>query len=131
MLKGFEQITIELNNFEMVCANTLIEWFKSNKGKNNVIKNSQISGIIEKNFHRGLPDSRIRKVIQYVRMNGHPNVIATSKGYYCSEDIDEIAAWVKSLKQREAAIKNIREKAERHLEIMKFRKYSGNQIEIF
>lgn len=131
MLKNFENITIELNSFEMVCANTLIEWFKNNKGKENTIKNEQISGIIESQFQRGLKSSRIRKIIQYVRMNAHPNLIATSKGYYCSEDIEDIESWIKSLKQREAAIRAIREKAERQIEIMQFAEYTKRQMQMF
>jgi hypothetical protein len=82
-------------------------------------------------FSKNIPEPRVRKIVQFLRTNGLPNIIATSNGYFYSEDTKEIEAWIISLKQREAAIRDIREKAERQVEILRFKKYARKQMEIF
>ena len=131
MLKKFETITHELNQFELECVEYLGQWFMANKGKQHTLKNADIAMMAEKRFGKKLIDSRVRKIVQFLRTNGLPNLIATSNGYFYTEELKDIENWIISLKQREAAIRTIREKAERHLEIMKIRKYASNQIEMF
>lgn len=131
MLKNFEKITVELTPNELEYVEFLGQWFMSKQGKKNTIKNGEIIAMIEHKFNRKVADSRVRKVVQFLRTNGLPNLIATSSGYFYSEDIKEIEAWVVSLRQREAAIRDIREKAERQIEILRFKKYARKQMEIF
>lgn len=131
MLKNFEKITVELTPNELEYVEFLGQWFMNNKGKENTVKNSDIVKLIKTAFDKKIVDSRVRKVVQYLRTNGFPNLIATSSGYYYSDDVSEIEAWIVSLKQREAAIRAIREKAEREVEIINFAKHARKQMEIF
>ena len=131
MLKNFESVTHELNQFELECVEFLGQWFMANTGKKNAIKNADIAKMIEKKFDKKIHDSRVRKVVQALRTNGLPNLIASGKGYFYTEDTKEIEDWVISLKQRELAIRTIREKAERQIEIMRFAKQARKQMQMF
>lgn len=131
MIKNFEKITVELTPMELEYVEFLGQWFMHNKGKENTVKNADIAKLIKTAFDKKIVDSRVRKVVQFLRTNGLPNIIATSSGYFYSDDAAEIEAWIVSLKQREAAIREIREKAERQVEILRFKKYARNQMEIF
>jgi hypothetical protein len=131
MLKNFEKITIELTPVELEYVEFLGQWFMTNQGKKNTLKNSDIAKLINRMFGKNITEPRVRKVVQFLRTNGLPSLIATSNGYFYSDDISEIEAWVISLKQREAAIREIREKAERQVEVLRFKKYARNQMEIF
>lgn len=56
-----------------------------------------------------LNEARTRKIINHIRVNALvPCLIATGKGYYVSEDEAEIKKYIKSLKDREAAIAAVR-----------------------
>jgi uncharacterized protein YbbC (DUF1343 family) len=131
MLKNFESVTHELNQFELECVEFLGQWFMANMGKKNAVKNADIAKMIEKKFDKKIHDSRVRKVVQALRTNGLPNLIASGKGYFYTEDTKEIEDWVISLKQRELAIRTIREKAERQIEIMRFAKQARKQMQMF
>jgi hypothetical protein len=131
MLKNFEKITIELTPIELEYVEFLGQWFMQNKGKENTVKNKDIAKLIKTAFDKKVTEPRVRKIVQFLRTNGFPNLIATSNGYFYSDDIAEIEAWITSLKQREAAIREIREKAEREVEIIRFSKYARKQMEIF
>jgi len=131
MLKNFESVTHELNQFELECVEFIGQWFMANTGKKNAIKNADIAKMIEKKFDKKIHDSRVRKVVQALRTNGLPNLIASGKGYFYTEDTKEIEDWVISLKQRELAIRTIREKAERQIEIMRFAKQARKQMQMF
>ena len=131
MLKNFEKITVELTPIELEYVEFLGQWFMANQGKKNTLKNGDIAKLINRMFSKNITEPRVRKVVQFLRTNGLPNIIATSNGYFYSEDTKEIEAWIISLKQREAAIRDIREKAERQVEILRFKKYARKQMEIF
>jgi hypothetical protein len=103
----------------------------ANTGKKNAVKNANIADMIEKKFDKKIHESRVRKVVQALRTNGLPNLIASGKGYFYTEDIKEIEDWVISLKQRELAIRTIREKAQRQIEIMQFAKQARKQMQMF
>jgi hypothetical protein len=131
MLKNFEKTTHELTPFELECVDFLGQWFMTNTGRKNTLKNQDISKMVEAKFGKKLPPPRVRKIIQALRTNGLPNLIASGRGYFYANETKEIENWVISLKQREAAIRTIREKAERQVEIMNFSKYARKQMEIF
>jgi hypothetical protein len=131
MLKNFESVTHELTSFELECVEFLGQWFMANKGRKNSLKNAQISKIVENKFGKKLVEARVRKVVQALRTNGLPNLIASGKGYFYTEDVKEIQDWIISLKQRELAIRTIREKAERQVEIMHFAKQARKQMQMF
>ncbi len=131
MLKNFENITHELTSLELECVEFLGQWFMANTGRKNMINNENISKMVEAKFGKKLLPSRVRKVIQALRTNGLPNLIASGKGYFYANEVKDVENWVISLKQREAAIRTIREKAERQVEIMNFAKHARKQMEIF
>lgn len=131
MLKNFEKITVELTSQELEYVEFLGQWFMANKGKRNTVKNLDIAKLIKNRFEKKIADSRVRKVVQFLRTNGLPSLIATSNGYFYSDDVAEIEAWIVSLRQREAAIREIREKAERQVEILRLKKYARRQMEMF
>lgn len=131
MLKNFEKITVELTAQEIEYVEFLGQWFMANQGKKNTLKNSDIASLINRMFEKKISEPRVRKVVQFLRTNGLPNLIATSNGYFYSENIEEIESWVISLKQREAAIREIREKAERQVDFLKSKKLARTQMQMF
>ena len=105
MLKNFENITHELTSFELECVEFLGQWFMANTGRKNMINNENISKMVEAKFGKKLLPSRVRKIIQALRTNGLPNLIASGKGYFYANEVKDVENWVISLKQREAAIR--------------------------
>lgn len=111
MIKGFEKETQRLSPEEELLVQPIIEILKNCVGKTRSIKNFEIaekivsSGIVEK-----LPGARIRKIIHHIRVNKKMNgILATSNGYYISINRAEIHDYIESLKQREQAIKDVRD----------------------
>jgi hypothetical protein len=57
-----------------------------------------------------LTDARLRKIIHHIRIkNIIPLLIATSKGYYISNDENEIELYIKSLNERINSIQEIKD----------------------
>jgi prefoldin subunit 5 len=120
MINNFEEFTFELTNEEKFVVQTIVKRFNNLKGKRNIVTGEQIRIGIKNNFQIDFTDSRIRKMIQYIRLNNMVmGLVASSKGYYVAESIDEIQQWIDSLKSRENAIREIREMAEKSIEQMK------------
>lgn len=111
MIKNFEEITEELNNDEFQLMDHLIRGFK-NRTKDNPIKATEIIEImngnyrVKNNINCKLTGARLRKICNYIRTNGLLPLIATSNGYYISNDRDEIKNQIISLEQRAKAIIN-------------------------
>lgn len=120
MINNFEEYTFELTSEEKFVMETIAKRFNTLKGKRNIVTGEQIRIGIKNNLQIDFNESRIRKMIQYIRLNNIVmGLVATSKGYYVAESVDEIQQWVDSLKSRENAIREIREIAERQIEAMK------------
>jgi hypothetical protein len=116
MINNFEDYTFELTNEEKFVVDTIVKRFNVLKGKRNIVTGEQIRIGINNHLKIDFKESRIRKMIQYIRLNNLVmGLVATSRGYYVAETIDEIQNWVDSLKSRENAIREIREKAERQI----------------
>ncbi|MCP3682096.1 MAG: hypothetical protein GY861_05335, partial [bacterium] len=60
--------------------------------------------INQKELKIGFDQPRLRKIVNYIRTNALLPLIATSNGYYVSEDTDEIKKQVESLEQRSRQI---------------------------
>jgi hypothetical protein len=105
MIVGHENITSELTSEELWLANDMIRFFK-NKTKNNPVKSIQIVVGINKHYSlkKRFTDVRLRKIINYYRVNSILPVISNSNGYYVSYDPDEIEEMVQSLTQRAGSI---------------------------
>ncbi len=120
MINNFEEYTFELTNEERYVVETIVKRFNTLKGKRNIVTGEQIRIGIKNHLQIDFTDSRIRKMIQYIRLNNMVmGLVASSKGYYVAETIDEIQQWVDSLKSRENAIREIREKSEHQIAEMK------------
>jgi len=110
MLKLFEEITKELTDYEKQVVMPLItQGLELKIGKKMAVTNSHI---VTKLREQGIKTSgpRIRKMIHHIRVNDIiPRLIATSSGYYISEDIEELDNYIQSLKQRLHSIREIKE----------------------
>jgi DNA-directed RNA polymerase specialized sigma54-like protein len=119
MIKNFEEFTVELNKVERRLIPMMVDRFQNKRGIKNIVTADAMIDGINQMYGVKLKDTRIRKIIQYIRVNNLvPGLIATSRGYYTAESIGEIMEWIESLKARETAIRQIREVAEHHVHIL-------------
>jgi DNA-directed RNA polymerase specialized sigma54-like protein len=119
MIKNFEKFTVELNQVERRLIPMMVDRFQNKRGIKNIVTADAMIDGINQMYGVKLKDTRIRKIIQYIRVNNLvPGLIATSRGYYTAESIGEIMEWIESLKARETAIRQIREVAEHHVHLM-------------
>ena len=108
MLNNFEDITHELTLEE---KNTILPIIVNGLnlciGKSKAYTNKQIVDAVNGKYNIKLNGPRLRKLIQYIRINDLvPLLVATSKGYYVSEDKEEIRDYIHSLEQRLHSIHN-------------------------
>ena len=106
MIKGFEEQTLKLSEYELeVVIPTLIKGFKTKVGKQNSITNSKICNALNHSLKVKVSEPRIRKCIFYLRKhNLVPRLIATSKGYWIATSLKELTDWEETLKGRIRAI---------------------------
>lgn len=110
MINLFENITEELTDYEKeVILPVVIKGLETKNGKQNAVTNKYIVGKLS---IIGISTSspRIRKIIHYIRVeNKISRLIATSNGYYISNNIDELDNYIKSLKQRLNSIRSVKD----------------------
>jgi hypothetical protein len=114
MIEGFSEITAELTAEEKELIPILVKGFNAHKGKENAIKGpvivSKINWYIFNNDATAvhlppkITEARLRKLANFIRRHGIIPLIATSNGYYVSNDREEILNQMKSLQQRAEAI---------------------------
>jgi len=135
MITNFDDYTIELNQDELKIVPIIVDRFTKWKGSKYIVTNPQIVSGLERNFKIKITEPRIRKIIQYIRIeNLVPGLIATSKGYYTTDDINELEQWIETMKQRENAIRESRTSIEQYLNNLKnghskFNQRNQSQIE--
>lgn len=105
MIKGFENITFELTNDEKLMVPVILKGFENHKGKQNAIKSSEIVNKMKSKGYK-LNDSRLRKIVNYIRSTGIAPICSNSNGYWYSVSIQEIKDEIISLNQRANAIKS-------------------------
>ena len=105
MLKGFEQHTSKMTDGEIQLAHQLIPAFKK-RNSNNPILASEICRLVNEkmNLDFKLSEVRLRRIINYYRINSILPVLSNKNGYYCSNDVTEIRDCIDSLTQRATAI---------------------------
>ena len=105
MITNFENVTEGLSHEEKtVILPKVIELVKWRKGKENAVSNRKLVNLLNAMGHP-ISEPRIRKMINQIRVNGLvKNLLATSKGYYVSNDQTEIKNYVQSLHERASAI---------------------------
>ena len=104
MITNFEIITAELSEEERELVYLIIRGLET-KTKDNPIKGAEIcKRLSDKGY--SLPEARLRKITNLIRSSGKLPIIATSKGYYCSYDKEDIRKQIESLMERADAIIN-------------------------
>lgn len=110
MITGFEEITKELSKHEKeVVFPAIYEILRDRLGKENTITNKQI---ISKLSQEGITTtaSRVRKTINYFRTKDTIRLlIATNRGYYISNSLEELTCYINSLEERINAIRVVKE----------------------
>jgi hypothetical protein len=105
MINGFEEETKDLNYEEKLLANQIAIWLKGRAGKDMAITSKQMVRVMLEEGYKCTTERRIRKVINYIRTRGMvKNLIASTKGYYVSNDSFEIRRYRSSLIDRATAI---------------------------
>lgn len=100
MIKGFEDETAPLSDYEQSLVPLFIQGFASKVGKKNAITNKEICKKMKSVGH-DINDTRVRKIINYIRNNNLVSVLlASSKGYWVSKDKKEIKDWIDSMEGR-------------------------------
>lgn len=126
MIKGFEKYTIELTDDEMKIVSIIVDRFRHKPGIKNIVSNPQIVDGL-KSIGIETTEPRIRKIIQYIRINEMiPGLIATSKGYYSTTDINELEQWIDTMKQRENSIRESRKSIESFIQHLKNERNNQN-----
>lgn len=110
MITNFELITKDLTREEMSFVEPLIELLKKYSKENPIKAPSILKHFNGKKDLFSLDDkfsgARLRKLINAIRSNAVAPIIATSSGYYLSEDRTEIEKQIISLEERAFAILN-------------------------
>lgn len=114
MIELFEDITYELTDQEKELIPLFVRGLKNKVGPSQAITSKRIMEKVP-----GLNGARIRKIINYIRVNYLlPGLMASSSGYYISRDPKEIRSYINSLGHREAAIATVRRRMEEYLKQM-------------
>jgi hypothetical protein len=105
MLTGFENHTSNLTDAEIELAHKLIPAFKK-RTPNNPILACDIVKLVNANMVLDFKftEVRLRKIINYYRINSILPILSTKNGYYVSNDVTEIRACIESLTQRATSI---------------------------
>lgn len=108
MINGFKKETCELTKEELKILELVCKSLAVKIGASKTVTNKKmVEGLANYGIKTSAP--RIRKIINYIRVNGLVNnLIATSKGYYVAETKDEILNYIQSLEQRENSIRSVR-----------------------
>lgn len=102
MITNFENITSHLSDEEKELIPIIIQGL-SGKTKDTAIKGAEICKRLNGRGYK-ITEARLRKITNFIRSESILPIIATSKGYYCSYDKEEIKKQIQSLTERADAI---------------------------
>jgi len=106
MITNFEEITKELSEDEFSMLPNLIQILQEHPNMSAAIFSEDLCRKMAVRYQvEKFPGSRLRKMTNYLRVNGILPVIATSKGYYISYDKEMIESQIKSLLERASSIR--------------------------
>lgn len=115
MITGFEKETAPLNDVELELVPIFVRGLSSKIGEVNAVKSHTIIKGLKK-LGYDVNGARVRKIINYIRINGLvSNLVATSKGYYIENDRKKVEEYVTSLRHRASAINAVADVLERKL----------------
>lgn len=110
MIEGFEDFTAPLSEKERELVRPLVLGLKTKIGKAMAITNREIQARMKEKGY-SITGARVRKIINHIRWNDLvPNLIASSRGYYVSNDAKELKMYKESLKKRGESIIALAEK---------------------
>lgn len=105
MIKGHEDITYELTDGELELARKIAPILRLKTKETPVLASVIIEGVNKRmNLETKLNDARLRKIINFYRVNSILPVISTSKGYYVSYEEEDLNNMIQSLTQRANSI---------------------------
>tara|TARA_R110000772_G_scaffold36091_4_gene86597 strand:+ start:3474 stop:3839 length:366 start_codon:yes stop_codon:yes gene_type:complete len=107
-ITNFEDHTNELNDRELEILPLVIHSFRKYE-KDNPIKSEDIVKkmniyLFERDFKIKMTGARLRKMVNYIRSNSLIPLIATSKGYFTSNNKKDIQDQIISLMERARSI---------------------------
>lgn len=106
MITNFENETEELSEKELALVPIMVDGFKKITKEKPWKSDDIIKRVNAKDYGCQLTQPRLRKICNYIRVNGMIPLIATSSGYYVSYEKDEIMKQIISLEQRARSIQN-------------------------
>ena len=116
----FEPQTTKLTEYEMKLVPIMINILKSKLGKENAITNNHLVNKMNNLGFSSMTPERVRKIINHIRIYDLLDcLVASSKGYYISNDEKEMSDYIYSLRGREDAIHEVRLALESQLERLK------------
>ncbi len=124
MIKGFDQETQPLNDYEMgVLLPLLVRGLRTKIGRENAVTNKHIVNTLKGSYK--LNDARVRT------NDLIPGLIATSEGYFIAQSEAELLEYEESLKGREDAIRAVRLSIARQRRILYEQKREEKQSSLF
>lgn len=102
MINGFQEFTEHLNEYERdTLLPLIIRGLQYKVGPENAITNKSMIKALSEIGYTGLHGARMRKIINYIRIQGLiNNLVASSKGYWIEEDIEKRRQYVEGVKSR-------------------------------
>ncbi len=108
-LLQFEPETTKLTEYELKLVPIVVNILKSRLGRENAITNNNLVNRMSKLGFSSMTPERMRKLINHIRLYDLLDcLVASSKGYYISNDEKEISDYIGSLRGREEAIRAVR-----------------------
>lgn len=104
MIENFEEITEPINVDDLKFLPVLIRGLERH-GKEDPIKGREIVAAMNRqklkyNFNAQFSEARLRKLVNHIRVNGLLAVIATSNGYFVSNESETLRSQIRSLRDR-------------------------------
>lgn len=116
MLQLFAEHTEPLTEKEKLIVPLFIKGFAKHVGREKAITNKQIIKSLQDTRELTLTEVTVRKIINHIRKeNLVSGLIASSNGYYVSNDATEVQTYIKSLRGRANEIKSIAECMQQYL----------------
>ena len=108
MIDGFEEITCPLDDYEQgTLLPVMVQCLKKHIGRENAVNNNFMCASLSTRGY-SIGAARVRKLINYIRVNDLvPCLMATSVGYYVTEDPLEMQKYIRSLRGRISAISEV------------------------
>lgn len=107
MINGFEEQTGKLTEEELKLVPLFIEGLVG-RGPDDPVTSAEITNRLLERRKIYITGSRVRKIVNHIRMNRLlVNLIASSHGYYIEADEAKVKTYVESLVQRASAIMEV------------------------